>query len=45
MSYHLANNLRFTPVRCEERAETAGKEGVLQEDEVKAGTEPPVGYL
>jgi hypothetical protein len=33
------------PVRCEERAETAGREEVLQEDEVKVGIEHPVGYL
>lgn len=30
---------------CEERAETVGKEEVLQVDGVKAGTEPPVDYL
>jgi hypothetical protein len=33
------------PVRCEERAETVGKEEVLLEDEVRVGTENPVGYL
>lgn len=36
---------RLIPVRCEERAEIVGKEEVLQEDEVKVGTEHPVGYL
>jgi hypothetical protein len=36
---------RLIPVRCEERAETVGREEVLQEDEVKVGIEHPVGYL
>jgi hypothetical protein len=33
------------PVICKKRAVTVGKEEVLQEDEVKAGTAPPVDYL
>jgi hypothetical protein len=32
-------------VRCEERAETVGKEEVLLEDEVRAVIETPAGYL
>jgi hypothetical protein len=36
---------RFIPVRCEERAETVGREEVLREGEVKGGIEHPVGYL
>ena len=34
----------LVPVRCEERAETAGKKEVLQGDEVKVGPAPPAGY-
>jgi hypothetical protein len=37
--------LKLIPVRCEERAETVGKEEVLPEDEVRVGTENPAGYL
>ena len=45
LQYDIADNLKLIPVRCEERAETVGKEEVLPEDEVRVGTENPAGYL
>lgn len=43
--YWTKQGILADPVRCEERAETAGKEEVLQEGEVRAGLEPLVDYL